>query len=68
MAGEDISWQQKGIEVVQRMSNFESFKRAFSGALHLRFRDGVIIKIDLHARNAEEFIVALSERTDISFD
>lgn len=36
------------------MVDFDAFRCAFSGALHFRFRDGAILKLDTYARNAED--------------
>ena len=60
--GSAIRWRQRRREVVQDMTDFDAYRRALSGALHLRFRDGTILKLDLHSRNGEDFVVAMNER------
>ncbi len=62
--GTAIRWRERGRDIVQDMSDFDVWRRALSGLFHLRFRDGTILKLDLYARNAEEFAVAINERVD----
>jgi hypothetical protein len=50
------------------MGDFEAFRRAFSGALHFRFRDGAVLKLDPYSRNAEDFMVAISERSGLAIE
>jgi hypothetical protein len=64
--GTVIQWRERGRDVVQDMTDFDAFRRALSGALHLRFRDGAILKLDLYSRNAEDFMAAISERTGLA--
>lgn len=66
--GTSIRWRQRGRELVQHMSDFHSWRHPLSGLLHLRFRDGTILKLDLYARNAEDLTVALSEQVGDKFD
>lgn len=64
--GTAIHWRARGRDVVEDMTYFDAFRRAFSGALHFRFRDGTILKLDPYARNAEELMAAISERTGLA--
>ena len=64
--GTAIQWRERGRDVVQDMGDFDAFRRALSGALHLRFRDGAILKLDLYSRNAEDFMAAMSERSGLA--
>ena len=66
--GTVIQWRERGRDVVQDMRDFDAFRRALSGALHLRFRDGAILKLDLYSRNAEDLMVAMSERSDLALE
>ncbi len=61
--GTAIQWRERGRDVVQDMGDFDAFRRALSGAFHFRFRDGTILKLDTYSRNAEDLMVAISERT-----
>src|SRR5262245_10486636 len=60
--GTAIQWRQRGREIVEDMADFDAYRHAFSGALHLRFRDGAILKLDLYARNAEDFTIAIAQQ------
>jgi hypothetical protein len=64
--GPAIQWRERGRDVVQDMGDFDAFRRAFSGAFHVRFRDGAILKLDPYARNAEDLMAAISERTGLA--
>ena len=66
--GSAIQWRERGRDVAQDMGDFDAFRRAFSGAFHVRFRDGAILKLDPYAGNAEELMVVLSERTGRSVE
>jgi hypothetical protein len=66
--GTSIRWRKRGRDVGQDMANFEGFRRAFSGLFHLRFRDGTVLTLDLHSRNAEEFAAAISEHVGRSIE
>lgn len=66
--GSAIRWSERGRDVVQDMADFDSFRRTMSGALHLRFRDGTILKLDLYSRNAQDLAAALSERAGLAID
>ena len=59
--GTEIRWYEGSRDIVQDMTNFDGYRRAFSGLFHLRFRDGTILKLDLHSWNAEKLAVAISE-------
>jgi len=61
--GTAITWRGQGREIAHDMSAFDAYRQALSGALHLRFRDGTILKLDLYSRNAQELATAISERT-----
>ena len=50
--GTAIQWRERGRDVVEDMSDFDAYRRAFSGAFLFRFRDGTILKLDPYARNA----------------
>src|SRR5262245_51113866 len=63
-----IRWRKRGSDVVQDMADFDAFRHAFSGLLHLRFRDGTILKMDLYSRNAEELAAAISERAGLAIE
>jgi hypothetical protein len=67
--GTTIQWRERGRDLVQDLTDFDGFRRAFSGLFHVHFRDGTILKLDLYARNAEDFAVAISEQVgrDIEF-
>jgi hypothetical protein len=58
--GTAIRWRERGRDIDEDMTDFDAFRRAFSGALHVRFRDGTILKLDPYARNAEDLMVAIS--------
>ena len=60
--GTAIRWRERDGDVVEDMGDFDAFREAFGGALHVRFRDGAILKLDLHSRNAEELAAAISQR------
>lgn len=67
--GTTIRWDKRGGDVVvQDMADFDTFRHALSGLFHLRFRDGTILKLDLHSRNAEDFAAALSERSGLDIE
>jgi hypothetical protein len=66
--GSAVRWRKRGRDVVQDMADFDAFRHAFSGALHLRFRDGAILKLDLYARNAEDLAAAISERVGLDIE
>jgi hypothetical protein len=66
--GTTIRWYGRGGEIVQDMGDFDAFRHAISGALHLRFRDGATLKLDLYSRNAEELAAAISERAGVDID
>jgi hypothetical protein len=66
--GAAIQWRERGRDVVQDIGDFDAFRRAFSGAFLFRFRNGVILKLDPYARNAEDLMAAISERTGRSID
>ena len=66
--GTAIQWRDRGKDVVQDMGDFDAFRRALSGLIHLRFRDGKILKLDLYSRNAEDLAVALRERVGIDIE
>ena len=66
--GTTIRWRKRGADVVQDMADFDAFRRALSGALHLRFRDGTILKLDLYSRNAEDLAAAISERVRLDLE
>jgi hypothetical protein len=62
--GTAIRWRERGRDIVQDMGDLDVWRHALSGLFHLRFRDGTILKLDLHARNAEDLAVAINERSD----
>jgi len=66
--GTAIRWRARGRDVIQDMADFDAFRRAWSGLLYLRFRDGTILKLDPYARNAGEFAAALSERAGLDIE
>jgi hypothetical protein len=57
----EIRWQAKQKEVFQEMTSFEEFSRGWDGAVHIRFRDGTILKLDQYARNSVRLIEAISQ-------
>jgi hypothetical protein len=61
--GTTIQWRERGRDVVQDMSDFDAWRRALSGAFHFRFSDGTILTLDTYSRNAEDLMVAISERS-----
>jgi len=66
--GTAIAWRERGRDIVQDMGDFDAWRRAFSGALHIRFRNGAILKLDIYSRNADDFMAALSERSGLAMD
>jgi hypothetical protein len=66
--GGKLRWRAKGRDIDQNMADFESWRKAWSGLIHLRFRDGTILKLDPYARDAEELAVAINERVGGRFD
>ena len=66
--GKAIRWRERGCELVQDMADLDGVRHALSGLLHLRFRDGTILKLDLHARNAEDLAAAISEQVGRDID
>ena len=60
--GTAIRWHERDGDVVEDMGDFDAFREVFGGALHFRFRDGAILKLDLHSRNAEDLAAAISQR------
>jgi hypothetical protein len=66
--GKVIRWRAAGLDRVEDMGDFESWRRPLSGLFHLRFRDGTILKLDMYARNAEDLAVELSRRSGGRFE
>jgi hypothetical protein len=63
--GTVIRWRERGRDVVQDMADFDAWRHAWSGLFHLSFRDGAILRLDLHSQNAEKLAVAINERVGI---
>jgi hypothetical protein len=66
--GTAIQWRERGRDVVQDMGDFDAWRRALSGTLHFRFRDGAILKLDVYSRNADDFMAAISERSGLAIE
>ena len=59
--GSVIRWRQSGRDVEQKFADFDAIHRGLDGRLHIRFADQTILKLDWHARNAEDLLVRFSE-------
>lgn len=66
--GGKLRWRVKGHDMAQDMADLESWRVPWSRLVHLRFRDGTVLKLDTYARNAEELSIALNERSGGRFD
>jgi hypothetical protein len=66
--GTVIRWREKGSVVSQDMADFDAWRRTWSGYMLLRFKGGAVLKLDPHARNAEELAAAISEITGRKID
>lgn len=59
--GDVICWRQRRQERRQEFSRFDAIRRSWDGTLQIRFADQSILKLDLYARNASEFLARFSE-------
>jgi hypothetical protein len=59
--GDVICWRERRQEMRQGFSRFEAIRRGWDGSFHIRFTDQSILKLDLYARNASEFLARFSE-------
>lgn len=64
--GTAIQWRERGRDIVQDMADFDAFRQPLGGRFQFRFRDGAILKLDPHAQNAGDLMVAMSERTGLA--